>query len=46
VWLQHVHLLMADAVWIALVALAAAALDPRAAERPAGATAAAAPARA
>lgn len=46
VWLQLVHLLMADAVWIALVALAAAALGPRAAERPAGATTAAAPSRA
>lgn len=29
-WMQMIHLLMADLVWIAFVVLAAAALDPRA----------------
>ncbi len=41
VWLQVVHLVLADLVWIALVLLAAATLAPEAARSEAGAAAAA-----
>jgi hypothetical protein len=39
VWMQLVHLLLADLVWLALVVLSAASLAPAAIESPAPALA-------